>query len=217
LDHATVDGQIDRTQCRRDAVGRNGATDTEKNRLKPWQKKQWCLGQVTTDFLWRMAQILDVYAEPYDPEQPVICFDEMPYQRLADVREPLLAAPGKARREDDEYERKGTCNVLLAFKPLTGRRHVTVTETRKNPDFAQAMQESAETPYPNAKELRIVLDNLSMHTPAAFYQTFAPEVARQLTRKIALHYTPKHGSWLNMAECEFSVLSRQYLHQRLPT
>jgi transposase len=164
-----------------------------------------------------MEHILDLYAEPYDPERPVICFDEMPYQRLADVHEPLLAAPGKARRDDYEYERKGTCNVLLAFEPLTGRRHVTVTETRKNPDFAQAMQELAATHSPNAQELRVVLDNLSTHTPAAFYQTFEPEVARELTRKISFHYTPKHGSWLNMAECEFSVLSRQCLNQRLPT
>jgi transposase len=164
-----------------------------------------------------MEQILDLYAEPYDPERPVLCFDEMPYQRLAEVRESLLAAPGKARREDYEYERKGTCNVLLAFEPSTGRRHVQVTETRKNPDFAYAMQELAQTHYPHAKELRVVLDNLSTHTPAALYQTFTPEVARELTRKLSFHYTPKHGSWLNMAECEFSVLSRQCLHQRLPT
>jgi hypothetical protein len=158
-----------------------------------------------------------LYAEPYDPERPVLCFDEMPYQRLADVREPLPAAPGKARREDYEYARKGTCNVLLAFEPLTGRRHGQVTETRKNPDFAQAMHALAETHYPKAKELRVVLANLSTHTPAALYQTFAPEVARSLTRKLSVHSTPKHGSWLNMAECEFSVLSRQCLPQRLPT
>lgn len=164
-----------------------------------------------------MEHILDVYAEPYDPERPVICFDDMPYQRLADVREPLPAAPGQARREDYEYARKGTCNVLLAFEPLTGRRQVQVTETRKNPDFAQAMHELAVTHYPQATELRVVLDNLSTHTPAAFYQTFEPEVARELTRKISFHYTPKHGSWLTMAECEFSVLSRQCLNQRLPT
>ena len=164
-----------------------------------------------------MEHILDLYAEPYDPERPVICFDEMPYQLLADVHAPLPATPGKARREDYEYARQGTCNVLLAFAPLTGRRQVQVTETRKNPDFAQAMQELAEAHYPNAKELRVVLDNLSTHTPAAFYQTFAPEVARKLTRKLSFHYTPKHGSWLNMAECEFSVLSRQCLNQRLPT
>jgi DDE superfamily endonuclease len=147
----------------------------------------------------------------------VICFDEMPYQRLADVREPLLAAPGKARREDYEYARKGACNVLLACAPLTGRRQLQVTEIRKPPDFAQAMQALAETHYAHAKALRMVLDNLSTHTPAAFYQPFEPEVARELTRKLSFHYTPQHGSWLHMAECEFSVLSRQCLNQRLPT
>jgi hypothetical protein len=164
-----------------------------------------------------MEHILDLYAAPYDPERPVICCDELPSQRLADVREPLLAAPGKARREDDEYERQGTCNVLLAFAPLTGRRQVQVSETRKNPDLAQARQELAVTHYPHAKELRVVLDTLSTHTPAAFYQTFAPEVARELRRQISFHYTPKQGSWLNRAECEFSVLSRQCLNPRLPT
>jgi hypothetical protein len=137
---------------------------------------------------------LDLYVEPYDPKRPMLCFDEMLYQRLAEVREPLPPAPGKARREDYEYECKGMCNVLLAFEPLTGRRHVQVTATRKNPDLAQAMQALAATHYPNAKELRVVLDNLSTHTPAALYQTFAPEVARELTRKISFHDTPKHGS-----------------------
>jgi transposase len=163
-----------------------------------------------------MAQLLALYAAPYDPERPVSCFDERPDHLLADVREPWLVAPGKARREDYEYERKGTCKVLLAFEPLTGWRHVTVTETRKNPACAQAMQELAAAHSPNAKELRVVIDNLSTHTPAAFYQPFEPEVARELTRKISLHYTPKHGSWLNRAECEFSVLSRQCLNQRRP-
>jgi hypothetical protein len=172
---------------------------------------------VTADFLWRMEHILDLYAEPYDPERPVLCFDEMPYQWLDNVYEPWPAAPGQVRREDYEYVRKGTCNVLLTFEPLTGRRQVQGTETRKNSDFAQVMRELAETHYPNAKELHVVLDNLSTHTPAAFYQSFTPAKARELKRKIVFHYTPKHGSWLNMAECEFSVLSRQCLNQRLPT
>jgi hypothetical protein len=110
-----------------------------------------------------MEHIMDMYAAPYDPERPVIGFDEMPYQRLADMREPLLAAPGKVRRQDYEYARQGTCNVLLAFEPLTGRRHVQVTETRKNPDCAQAMQELATTHSPHATALRLMLDNLSTH------------------------------------------------------
>jgi hypothetical protein len=164
-----------------------------------------------------MEQILELYAEPYDPERPVICFDEMPYQLLGEVYDPVPAAPGTPRREDYEYARQGTCNLLLAFEPQTGWRRITVTKTRKHPDFAQVMQALTETQFPDAKELRVVLDNLSTHTPTAFYQSFAPTEARALTKKISFHYTPKHGSWLNMAECEFSVLSRQCLQQRMAT
>jgi hypothetical protein len=150
-----------------------------------------------------MEHILDLYAEPYDPERPLICFDEMPYQLLADALDPLPAQPGKPRREDYESARQGTCNVLLAFEPLTGWRHLVVSPTRKHPDFAQCMQTLATTYAPTAKDIRVVLDNLSTHTPVAFYQTFAPEAARALTKQISFHYTPKHGSWLNMAEGEF--------------
>jgi DDE superfamily endonuclease len=172
---------------------------------------------VTADFLWRMEHILALYAEPYDPTRPLLCFDEMPYQLLADVREPLPAEPGKPRRQDYEYAREGTCNVFLAFEPLMGKRYVVVHHTRKHADLAHFMQTLAHTSYPEAQEIRVVLDNLSTHTPVAFYETFAPQEARALTQKIAFHYTPKHGSWLNMAECEFSALSRQYLKQRIAT
>jgi DDE superfamily endonuclease len=172
---------------------------------------------VTADFIWRMEHILDLYAEPYDPKRPQLCFDEMPYQLLADVRETLPPAPGKPRRQDYEYEREGTCNVFLTFEPLTGQRYVGVSPTRKHADFAHCMQTLANTHYPDAQEIRVVLDNLSTHTPVAFYETFAPHEARALTQKIAFHYTPVHGSWLNMAECEFSALSRQCLKQRIAT
>lgn len=164
-----------------------------------------------------MEAILDLYAEPYDPTRPQLCFDELPYQLLADVREPLPPAPGKPRRQDYEYEREGTCNVLLAFEPLTGTRYVVVSPTRTQADFAHCMQTLAHTYYPDAQELRVVLDNWSTHTPVAFYRTFAPQEARTWTPKIAFHYTPVHGSWLNMAECEFSALSRQCLKQRIAT
>ena len=172
---------------------------------------------MTADFIWRMEHILDLYAEPYDPKRPKLCFDEMPYQLLADVRAPLPPEPGKPRREDYEYEREGTCNVFLAFEPLTGERYVGVSQTRKHADFAHFMQTLADTHYPAAREIRVVLDNLSTHTPVAFYETFVPQEARALTHKISFHYTPVHGSWLNMAECEFSVLSRQCLKQRIAT
>lgn len=170
---------------------------------------------MTADFLWRMAHILDLYAEPYDPKRPQLCVDEMPDQLLAEVRAPLPPEPGKPRREDYEYERHGTSNVLLAFEPRTGKRYVQVSETRTHADCAHFMQTLADTYDPEAQTLRVVLDNLSTHTPVAFYETCAPQEARALTQKISFHYTPKHGSWLHMAEGEFSVFSRQYLQQRI--
>jgi hypothetical protein len=139
----------------------------------------------------------------------------MPDQWLEEVYDPVPAAPGKPRREDYESARQGTCNLLLAFEPQTGWRRITVTKTRKHPDVAQVMQDLTATQCPDAKALRVVLDNLRTHTPTAFYQTFAPTAARPVTKTISFHSTPKHGSWLHMAECEFSVLSRQCLQQRL--
>jgi hypothetical protein len=167
--------------------------------------------------MWRMEHILDLYGEPYDPKRPQLCFDEMPDQWLTDVREALPPEPGKARRQDYEYERQGTCNVLLAFEPLTGQRYVGVRETRTHADFAHFLETLAHTHSPDAQELRVVRDNLSPQTPVAVYETFVPQEARALTQKIAFHYTPVHGSWLNMAECEFAVLSRQCLKQRIAT
>ncbi|CAA9373268.1 MAG: Mobile element protein [uncultured Chloroflexia bacterium] len=162
-----------------------------------------------------MEDVLDLYAEAYDPQRPVVCFDELPVQLLAEVNEPLPAEPGKPKRQDYEYERKGHCSLFIAFEPLTGQRQVTVRERRTNADFAQQMQQLVAS-YPEAELIRVVLDNLSTHTPAALYQTFAAEEARRLTQKLEFHYTPKHGSWLNMAEIEWSVLSRQALKGRLP-
>ncbi len=162
-----------------------------------------------------MEDVLDLYAEAYDLKRPVVCFDELPMQLLAEVNEPLSAEPGKPKRQDYEYERKGHCSLFIAFEPLTGQRQVTVRERRTNADFAQQMQQLVAS-YPEAEVIRVVLDNLSTHTPAALYQTFAAEEARTLTQKLEFHHTPKHGSWLNMAEIEWSVLARQALKGRLP-
>jgi len=171
---------------------------------------------VTADFVWRMEDILDLYAEPYDPRRPVVCFDERPYQLRKDEQDPLPMKPGRPRREDYEYEREGRCNLFLTFQPLTGWRHVEVTERRTSKDFAWQMKWLVDEVFPEAEVIRVVLDNLNTHTPAALYQTFPPEEARRLTRKLEFHYTPKHGSWLNMVEIEFSVLARQCLNRRLP-
>lgn len=162
-----------------------------------------------------MENILDLYAEAYDPKRPLVCFDELPYQLLAEVNELLPAEPGKPKRRDYEYERKGHCSLFIGFEPAVGYRHVSVKARRTSADFAHEMQQLVAR-YPHADTIRVVLDNLNTHTPAALYQTFPAQEARRLTRKLEFHYTPKHGSWLNMAEVEWSVLSRQALKGRLP-
>lgn len=163
-----------------------------------------------------MEDVLDLYAEPYDPKRPVVCFDERPYQLLGEKYEPLPMEPGQPQRVDYEYERQGRCNLFLMFQPLRGWRQVTVTKRRTHEDFAWQMKALVDELFPEAEIIRVVLDNLNTHTPAALYQTFPPEEARRLTRKLDFHYTPKHGSWLNMVEIEFSMLARQCLNRRLP-
>lgn len=165
-------------------------------------------------FVWRMEEILDLYEEPYDEKRPVVCFDERPCQLLAEVRDPLPGAPGRPERHDHEYERHGTANVPMAFEPLTGWREVSVTERRRGREFAEAVRRLAEEDYPQAERIRLVCDNLSTHSPSAFYETFPPEEARRLARKVGFRYTPVHGSWLNMVEVELSVLVRQCLGKR---
>jgi transposase len=171
---------------------------------------------VGADFVWRMEDVLDLYAEPYDPRRPVVCFDAQSYQLIAEVRVPLPAAPGRPERVDYEYRRQGTANLFLTFEPLVGWRHVEVTERRTSAEFAQQMRALVDVHYPDAERIAVVLDNLSTHSPAALYQAFPPAEARRLLKRLEFHYTPKHGSWLNMAELEFSVLDRQCLNRRLP-
>ena len=142
--------------------------------------------------------------------------DETSKQLLDDVQEPLPAKPGQAERVDYEYDREGVANLFMFFEPLAGKRHVKVTEQRTKKDWAQAMRELSDVHYPEAEKIIVVLDNLNTHSPASFYEAFEPEEARRLTNRFALHYTPKHGSWLNMAEIEFSVLGRQCLAGRIP-
>jgi hypothetical protein len=165
-----------------------------------------------------MEEILDLYEEPYDPKRPVVCFDERPCQLLADVRNPLPMEPGghPKKRLDSEYERKGTCHMLMAFEPLRGWREVTVSKHRRKQEFALVMRKLAEEVYPNADKIRLVCDNLNTHTAAAFYELFPAEQARRLSKKIEFIYTPTHGSWLNMVEIELSVLVRQCLKRRVP-
>jgi transposase len=170
---------------------------------------------VGADFVWRMEDLLDLYAEAYDPACPTVCFDETSKQLVAETRLPLPMAPGNPERVDYEYERNGTANLFLVTEPLTGWRHVDVTDRRTKHDFARQMRDLVDRHFPDATTIRVVLDNLNTHTPAALYEAFAPAEARRVLRKLELHYTPIHGSWLNMAELEFSMLSRQCLGRRI--
>lgn len=164
----------------------------------------------------RMEDVLDLYAEPHDPARPVVCFDETSKQLVAETRTPLPMEPGSPERFDTEYERNGTANLFLMVQPLGGWRHVAVTDRRTKHDFAAQMRALVDRHFPDAATIRVVLDNLNTHTPAALYEAFPPAEARRVLRRLDFHYTPKHGSWLNMAELEFSMLSRQCLGRRIP-
>lgn len=162
-----------------------------------------------------MEDILDVYTRPYDPKRPQVCMDETSKQLVREVHHPLSARPGHVERYDYEYERQGVANLFIVVEPLRGWRHLTVTERRTKQDWAQCMQELVDVHYPDADKVVLVLDNLNTHVPGALYEAFAPHEAKRIVDKLALHYTPKHGSWLNMAEIELSVLSRQCLEPRM--
>ena len=163
-----------------------------------------------------MEDVLDLYAEPYSPRFPVVCFDERPYQLIAETSMPVPAAPGHVARDDYEYRRRGTCNLFTYLQPLAAWRHVVVTERRTQVDLAQRMQELVDVHFPAAEKIRVVVDNLNIHTPAAFYLAFDAAEARRLVCRLEFHYTPKHGSWLNLVEAEIAVLSRQGLDRRIP-
>jgi hypothetical protein len=162
-----------------------------------------------------MEDVLDLYAQPYDPLWPVVCFDERPCQLLGDVLVPIPMKPGRAKRQDYEYERKGTCCIFLAFEPLRGWRFLQVRKQRTAVDYAAFMKELVDTYYPVVDRIRLVQDNLNTHTPGSFYQALSPQEAFEWAQTFELHYTPIKGSWLNMAEIEFSALSRQCLDRRI--
>ena len=163
-----------------------------------------------------MENVLDVYTRPYDPKRPQVCMDEASKQLLRDGRPPLPVRPGQAARVDYEYEREGVANLFLFCEPLRGWRWVTVTEHRTKIDWAHQIRELVDVCYPEAEVIVLVMDNLNTHTPAALYEAFSPAEAKRLADKLEIHHTPKHGSWLNIAEIELSVLSRQCLDRRVP-
>jgi hypothetical protein len=172
--------------------------------------------QANPDFVFHMEDVLDVYQRPYDPRRPLICMDETSKQLLGETRTPLLPVPGHAARYDAEYVRHGVASLFLFNEPLIGKRQVRVREQRTKQDWAHVLRELIEETYADAERIVLVMDNLNTHTPASFYATFPPAVAKRLTDRLEIHYTPKHGSWLNMAEIELGILSKQCLDRRLP-
>lgn len=171
---------------------------------------------MTSAFVWRLEAVLDLYAEPADPTRPLICLDEYPYALQSTPRGELPLASHRPRREDYEYARHGGCSLFIVFEPATGWREIVVLERHRRQEFASVIQRLATDHFPDAREIRVVLDNLNTHTPAAFYEAFSPDEARALTERVSFHYTPKHGSWLNMAEIEWAILTRECLDRRLP-
>jgi len=162
-----------------------------------------------------MEDVLEVYTQPNDSKRPQVCMDETSKQLLADVQEPLPVQPGQPQRVDYEYKREGVADLFMFFEPLAGKRYVKVTDQRTRKDWAIAMQELSDGIYPQAEKIVIVMDNLNTHSSASFYETFEPDEARRLINRFEFHYTPKHGSWLNMAEIELGVLLRQCLTRRI--
>jgi len=162
-----------------------------------------------------MEDVIEVYHRPYDPKRPVVCIDEQPVQLIGETRVPIPCAPGRPERYDYEYQRNGTANLFLAFAPLVGWRHVDVTARRTAKDFGTFLRYVVDEVYAEADRVVLVTDNLNVHGPGSLYEALDPATARRVAEKIEWHYTPKHGSWLNVAECEFAVLTRQCLNRRL--
>jgi hypothetical protein len=172
--------------------------------------------QASAEFVYHMEDVLDLYHQPYHPAYPLVCFDESSKQLVSEKRVSWPATPGQVARYDYEYKREGVRNLFMFFEPLAGRRHVKVTERRTKVDWAHCMKQLVDELYPDAICIRVVQDNLNTHNPAALYEVFEPQEAKRLLDHLDFHYTPKHGSWLNMAEIEFSALSRQCLDRRIP-
>jgi hypothetical protein len=191
--------------------------DASKNELKPWLRQQWVIPpKANAHFVSAREDVIEVYHRPYDEKRPVVCVDEGGKQLVGEVRPPLPVRPGDAAKEDCAYERNGVANLFVAVGPLAGKRLVEVTDRRTAVDFARFLKRLLDEVYADAERVVLVSDNLNTHTPASLYEAFEPGEARRLAARIEWHHTPKHGSWLNVAECELSVLARQCLDRRIP-
>src|SRR5579871_733426 len=173
------------------------------NELKPWQNKEWCIPpECNGEFVCHMEDVLDVYKRPYDEKYPVVCMDELNKQLTKETNVPIRMEPGKPQRFDTEYERNGTSNIFMACEPLKGKRYTQVTDRRTKKDWAYFIKDIVDVRYPNAEKVVLVMDNLNTHTGSSLYEAFEPQEAKRILNKLEIHYTPKHGSWLNIAEIE---------------
>lgn len=186
-----------------------------ENNLKPWRRDMWCIPKVDGEYVARMEDVLDLYAEAPDPERPVVCFDESPVQLIGEVRQPIPAEPGQLERYDYEYRRNGTVNLFVCLDVNRPWRKVKLTQRRTAQDYAHCMRDLVDVHYPEATSIRVVQDNLSTHAAGSLYEAFPPAEARRILRRLEFHYTPKHASWLNMVEIEIGVLRGQCLDRRI--
>jgi hypothetical protein len=201
--------QVGGTGYRGEYFTRDRALDAQKNELKPWQKRMWCIPKASAEYVACMEGVLDLYEQPYDPKRPLVCFDEWLKQLIEETRTGLPPEPGQVERYNYEYQRNGVRNLNLCFEPLVGQRHVKFTERHTMHDFAHCLKWLVDEIHPSAEIVRIVLDNLKTHKPAALYKTFPPVEVLRILKKLRFHYKPKHASWLNMAEIELSVFGRR--------
>ena len=185
--------------------------------MKPWLKEQWCIPpKANAAFVCAMEDVLTVYKRPYSPDVPVVCMDETSKQLIRETRLQMPAKPGKPARYDYEYERNGVCSLFMFYEPFGGKRFVSVTDRRTKVDWAIQIKELLDIRYPDVEKIILVMDNLNTHTGASLYEVFEPREARRLLNRLEIHYTPKHGSWLNIAEIELRILNGQCLKRRIP-
>ena len=196
---------------------RNGAPDAEKNELKPWLKECWCIPpEGSSEFVCAMEDVLEVYQRPYGDNEVLVCLDETSKQQVKETRLPRPPRPGAAGSFDHEYERNGVSNLFMLFAPLEGWRRVEVTDRRTKADWARVVKKLVDEDYADKDRIVLVMDNLNTHHPSSLYEAFEPTEARRIAERLEVHYTPKHGSWLNMAEIEIGVMNRQCLNRRIP-
>lgn len=189
----------------------------DDNELKPWRREEWCIPAANAEFVYHMEDVLDVYKRPINPKRPLVCFDESPEQLVSETRQALPMMPGQLEKYDYEYQRAGVSNLFMFFAPLQNWRTVKVTQRRTKADWAYCMRDLTDIHFPEAEKIVVVQDQLNTHSPACLYEVFVPTEAKRILDRLEFHATPKHGSWLNMAEIELSILNRQCLNRCIPS